>query len=127
MTSTSGPARPKDMSLAAMIGDVGRRLRARTLGLILLGGSLGVAGILVLLPKHRMLATPFLMPVTFGIWGLALHAERTLEPYGHETNVERALLRALRVVMVVLGGLAAVATIADLTFALSGSGGLLLR
>jgi hypothetical protein len=116
-----------DTSLAAAIGDAGRRTSARTLGLILLGGSVGIVATLLLLHGHRMMAVPFVMPVTFGIWGLAVHGERTLARDGPDTKIERTLLRALRLAMVVLGATAAVATVYAITFALTGSGGLQLR
>jgi len=73
-----------------------------------------------------MLSVPFLMPVAFGIWGLAEHGERALLDVP-DTTVERVLLRLLRVVMAVIGAVAATVTLFGLTFALSGSGGLHLR
>lgn len=125
--STPSSSHANDTSLAAAIGDAGRRTSARTLGLILLGGTVGFVAIVLLFRGHRMMAVPFVMPVTFGIWGLAVHGERILEGDGADTKIERTLLRALRLAMVVLGATAAVATVYAITFALTGSGGLQLR
>jgi hypothetical protein len=92
-----------------------------------LGGSVAVVAIALFWRGHRTLAIPFAMPVTFSIWGLAAHGQRALELDGPDTEVERALLRAVRVVMVALGGVAAVATVFAITFAFAGSGGMQLR
>jgi hypothetical protein len=117
----------KDDSLAAAIGDVGRRMSAHNLGLILLGGSIGVVVILWLWRGHRMMAVPLVMPVAFGIWGLAVHGEHALEAQGPDTKVERALLKVVRVTMVAVGAAAAVASMFAITFAVAGQGGLQLR
>jgi hypothetical protein len=118
---------PDDMSLATAIGDAGRRATTRSLSLILLGGTIGAAAIVLLWHGHRAMAVPFVMPVAFGIWGLAEHSERSLEAYGPETRIERALLHAVRIAMVALGSVAAVATIFAITFAFAGQSGLQLR
>ena len=125
--STPSSRHSDDMSLGAAIGDAGRRASSRSLSLILLGGSIAAVAIVLLWHGHRTLAVPFIMPVAFGIWGLAEHGERSLEAYGPETRIERALLHAVRVVMVALGAAAAVATIFAITFAFAGQSGLQMR
>jgi hypothetical protein len=118
----STPSSSNNTSLAAAIGDAGRRTSPRNLGLILLGGSVGVIATVLLWRGHRTMAIPLVMPVTFGIWGLAAHGERALEADVPNTKVERMLLRALRVAMVALGAIAAVATLFAITFAIAGPG-----
>jgi hypothetical protein len=125
--STQSSSHSSDTSLAAAIGDAGRRSSPRSLGLILLGGSVGIVAIALLWRGHRMMAVPFVMPVTFGVWGLAVHGERALEADGPDTRVERTLLHALRVAMVLLGAAAAITTVFAITFAVTGSGGLQMR
>jgi len=125
--STPRPVHADDTSLAAAIGNAGRRATPRSLLLILAGGCVAGSLVATLWRGHRMMAVPFVMPITFAMWGLAIHAERTLEPEGQETLVERILLRVLRGAMVVIGALAAAVTIFAVTFGLAGSGGLQFR
>jgi hypothetical protein len=124
--STPRRSYSNDGSLAAAIGDAGRRASPRNLSLIVIAGAIAAAAILFLWGGHRTLAIPFVMPATFGIWGLAAHAERALADTP-DTNVERVLLRVLRVVMFIIGASAAAVTLFAITFAFSGSGGLHLR
>ncbi len=125
--STPSSTRADDMSLATAIGDAGRRASSRQLSLILCVGVIGALAIVLLWHRHRAMAVPFVMPITFGIWGLAEHGERALEIYGSETRVERTLLRAIRTAMVALGAVAAVATLFAVTFTFAGQSGLQLR
>lgn len=125
--STPSSSHSNDSSLAAAIGDAGRQMSPRNLALILIGGSVAIVAIALFWRGHRTMTIPFAMPVTFGIWGLAVHGERALEPGGPDTKVERVLLRAVRVAMVLLGGAAAFATVFAITFAFAGSGGLQFR
>jgi hypothetical protein len=125
--STPSSPHSDDMSLAAAIGDAGRRTSSRNLSLILCGGVIGAVAIALLWHGHREMVVPFVMPVTFGIWGLAEHGERALETYGPESRVERTLLRGVRAAMVALGAAAAVATLFAITFTFAGQSGLQLR
>jgi len=111
---------PSNGSLAAAIGDAGRRASVRTLALILLLGGLALLGILIFGRGHRLLAVPLVMPTAFAVWGLAERIERILAADPSETNVERLLLRALRVCMVALGAVAAMVAAFLVTFAIAG-------
>lgn len=120
-------SQPSEASLAAAIARAGRGMSPRSLALIILGAGAGLIAILWLWRGHRMLAVPLAMPVAFGIWGLAVHGERTLETEGPDVKVERVLLHVLRVAMVIIGAVAAVASMFAATFAIAGQGGYQLR
>ena len=126
LLSTPRSSYSSDSSLAAALFEAARRAKSRRLLLIAGTGLIAGLAIAVLWSGHRFLAVPFLMPLAFGTWGLAEHGERALLEVP-DTKVEQVLLRALRVVMAVIGAVAATVTLFALTFALAGSGGLHLR
>jgi hypothetical protein len=123
------PHQAGDTSLAAAIGGAGRRMSPRSLALIILGAAVALIAILWLWHGHRMLAVPLVMPVAFGVWGLAEHGERALEAEGAGPNVkvELVLLHVLRVTMVIVGAAAAAASMFAATFAIAGQGGYQMR
>jgi hypothetical protein len=119
-------SRTGDGSLAVAIAGAGRRMSTRSLALIILGAGAALMTILWLWRGHRMLAVPLAMPVAFGIWGLAVHGERALETEP-DAKVELVLLRMLRGTMVIVGAVAAVASMFAATFAIAGQGGYQMR
>jgi ABC-type transport system involved in cytochrome c biogenesis permease subunit len=124
--STPRSSYSSDGSLAAALGEAARRAKPPRLALIAIGGLIAGVAIALLWSGHRVASVPFVMPIAFGIWGLAAHGERSLADVA-DTNVERVLLRVLRVAMAVIGAVAAAVTLFGVTFALAGSGGLQLR
>lgn len=111
---TDGRTLPGALILAA------QRTSLRVLTGLLALCSVGAGAALRFSHRRVELAAPFVVVAAFAGWALTTRAQTALEPRGSEVAVERALLHAVGVALIVLGAVAFTVAVFALTFILAG-------
>ena len=97
-----------------------QRAGLRTLAGLLGLGAVGTAAALRFSHGRVELAAPFVVLGAFAGWALTTRAHAALEPRGQEAAVDRALLHAIGIALIVLGAVAFTVAVFAVTFIRAG-------